>query len=275
MMRFQTIEAPFILNEYIRSYWHLSGHCTTPLMNRVFPDGYTDILLNFGDPLLQQRGTREVVDRSTSFVSGIMTAPAQVGLSGQVDLLGISMQPGAAETVLGLPIHELADSRAELDSVWGKCVIQLEEALFPLPGLQERVQYLNRWFSSKISGYHAPDPMVRYTLKQLHKTSGIVDIGFLHSLSGRSPRQQQRLFRTQVGLSPKKYARVIRFKKAMRILEEGRLSLSEIALQLGFSDQAHLGREMKEFSGLTPGELLGKSRDAILYSEDIRRQGKH
>jgi methylphosphotriester-DNA--protein-cysteine methyltransferase len=75
-----------------------------------------------------------------------------------------------------------------------------------------------------------------------------------------APRQTVAVFREQIGLPPKRYARVIRFRRALSLLHEGGRSLAEVATTVGYHDQPHMNRDFRELGGLAPGEFLGMTR---------------
>jgi transcriptional regulator GlxA family with amidase domain len=64
-------------------------------------------------------------------------------------------------------------------------------------------------------------------------------------------------FRDHVGLPPKAAARVIRLDRAVAALLSGTPRIAEVAAACGYADQAHLGRELRELGGVTPGQLVG------------------
>jgi AraC-like DNA-binding protein len=70
--------------------------------------------------------------------------------------------------------------------------------------------------------------------------------------SGYSHRHFISLFRGAVGLSPKAHCRILRFQKALRCASDGTASWAWIALEAGYSDQAHFNRDFLEFTGVTP-----------------------
>jgi len=72
---------------------------------------------------------------------------------------------------------------------------------------------------------------------------------------GWSPRQLEREFRSGVGLSPKAFARIIRFQNLLRLVGEGTLrEWTRLAHEGGYADQPHMVREFREFSGQSPTE---------------------
>ena len=73
--------------------------------------------------------------------------------------------------------------------------------------------------------------------------------------SGTHPRTLERLFDRWVGLSPKRFARIVRLQTALRALPDGG-SRAGVAFDLGYCDQPHFLREVRELFGSTPGEIM-------------------
>jgi transcriptional regulator GlxA family with amidase domain len=72
----------------------------------------------------------------------------------------------------------------------------------------------------------------------------------------RRPKHLGSLFRAHVGLTPKAYARVFRFRRSVDLVQKGaRLDWARVAMACGYYDQAHFNREFREFAGMTPGEF--------------------
>jgi AraC-like DNA-binding protein len=77
--------------------------------------------------------------------------------------------------------------------------------------------------------------------------------------SGCSHRTFIALFRRAVGLTPKRYCRVLRFRRALQDTAAGSGSLADLAAAAGYRDQAHFNRDFREFAGVTPGEYCRAS----------------
>nr|WP_232542420.1 helix-turn-helix transcriptional regulator [Nocardia bovistercoris] len=79
-------------------------------------------------------------------------------------------------------------------------------------------------------------------------------IGDLSVTLGLSPKRLTALFDDEVGLSPKAYARIRRLHFALRELRTGRLPAAVVAAEAGYFDQAHLHRDLRAFTALTPAQ---------------------
>jgi len=86
-----------------------------------------------------------------------------------------------------------------------------------------------------------------------------VPVGRLARELGCSRRHLIGRFREQIGPAPKTAARLVRFQRAVRLLErdDGR-RFAEIAQRCGFYDQAHMNREFRDLAGAPPGEFVAR-----------------
>ena len=95
--------------------------------------------------------------------------------------------------------------------------------------------------------------------QQIVQSGGAVNIGSLAERIGWSRKHLITRFREQVGLPPKTYARVVRFNRALRMLDECTTPRwTEIALRSGYYDQAHLIRDFAQFAGTTPTDYVAR-----------------
>jgi transcriptional regulator GlxA family with amidase domain len=91
----------------------------------------------------------------------------------------------------------------------------------------------------------------------MRESRGAISIGELADETGWSARHLQGRFQTEIGLSPKLAARVIRFDRARRLLQSrvaagATTDLAGVAAAAGYFDQAHLDRDFRAFAGCSP-----------------------
>lgn len=108
-------------------------------------------------------------------------------------------------------------------------------------------------------GQHVVSPAVARAWQRLSETSGRLKIGSLADELGFSRQVLVARFREQIGLPPKTMARILRFQRAMGLIEsDQRLDFSAIAHECGYYDQAHLNREFLELAGTGPTEYVAR-----------------
>jgi AraC-like DNA-binding protein len=95
---------------------------------------------------------------------------------------------------------------------------------------------------------------VSFALARFHARPGRASVGAVQRASGASAERFIERFRDAVGLGPKRYLRVTRLRSLLeRVAARGSANWSDLAFEFGFSDQAHLVREFRDLTGLTPG----------------------
>jgi AraC-like DNA-binding protein len=169
----------------------------------------------------------------------------------------LRLTPLGAHTLLGVPMDELACEVVELDALLGVEGEELVARLCDAAGWEERFDVLDTWLERRLGDAARPDPAVEHAFARLVGTGGRVPVAQLVQETGWSRRHLTARFKEQVGLPPKVYGRILRFRHAARELTRpDGLSLCEIALDCGYYDQAHLNRDFREFAGRTPTELM-------------------
>lgn len=166
-------------------------------------------------------------------------------------ITGIRFFPGTAPALLGVPAHELRDARADLADLWSPADLRRASGLIAkAPNPAVGLETIARWRASETD---AADPMVRFIVTSLG--SGMSVSATAEEL-GTGPRRLHRLSLAAFGYGPKTLGRVLRMQRALA-LARGGMGLAEVAVLVGYADQAHLTRDIREFSDMSPGQLLG------------------
>jgi AraC family transcriptional regulator len=97
---------------------------------------------------------------------------------------------------------------------------------------------------------------VEYIQDQLE--SGGLSVAGIARAVNMSPFHFARLFKQSTGKSPYRYVVQARAKRARELLKSGKFSIIEIAHRLGFADQSHMTRQLKDVFGTTPKTLLAR-----------------
>jgi AraC-like DNA-binding protein len=205
---------------------------------RVLPDGSVDIVWSSTNGLV---------------VAGPDTGPVVYPLEGSYSAAGLRLRPGVAGSVLGLPASELRNQRPELSALWGRDAVRLEERIALAANARRRE--LLEDAVRPLAREAQPDELVLAGLPLLGgRGNRVAELARTLAISERALRRR---FNDAIGYGPKKLDRIIRFRRFLRAAAmPGAGGLAPVAAELGYADQAHLTRECRELSGLTPGELL-------------------
>jgi AraC-like DNA-binding protein len=260
-MTMEYVETPpgNALARWIRRYWMLRGDGGPPsapaAVECVFPDGCVEIVLNLADPFveLSSGAPRE---QPAAMLVGPTTRPMRIGPSGRVDVIGIRFEPHGAGVALDLPPAEIVDRAPCLEDV----------ARLPFRAWMERLAGTREWparveiLESALLGSireRRTAPFVRTATSLIAATDGRIPVDRLAVQVGVSRRRLERMFRSQVGLSPKTFSRIVRFHRFLGELRAGDPGLASAAVRCGYSDQSHLTRDFRSFTGTTPAAFLG------------------
>lgn len=215
--------------------------------HNVLPDGCMDVIFDFRSS-----------DTSRAFVVGTMTRPLNVNTRGPVEMLGVRFRPGGLAAVMKFEGTELVDERADLGNFWGRSASEAWHQLAETSPVA-RVNTAQKLLATRAKDKVNEDPFVRHCVNRIEAARGGLRISDLERSTGLSARQLERKFARQVGISPKAFARVVRFKGVLAAASVGAPDWAGLAAEFGFADQAHLVREFKAFSGQTPAAFLGEN----------------
>lgn len=211
------------LAEYVDAYWWSDAASSGTM--RILPDGCADV----------------VFDPKGAFVVGAMTRPLRIDAAETVGAFGIRFRPGRAAVALRTPLTLLTDARVPLHDITKN---------FPAvqPGRIDSVEQALR----SVLVDAKSDPRVDAAVEAIIRSSGRASIESVAEAAGVSRQHLARSFAHHVGVSPKTFARVMRFRRAVALAKGGREGWADLAAELGYFDQSHLIADFREFAGETP-----------------------
>jgi len=201
-------------------------------------------------------------DSSTSFVTSRMSRYMDVQIPPGSGSIAVCFHRGAAFPFFNVPMRELTDDNILLSELWGTKTTELEDELYRCCNHQERVVCIQKFLLDLI--HHAPTNTLAYAycLGQINMFKGQMPLKALAKKINVSQRQLSRQFSAFLGLSPKEYSRITRFLYSMDSIKGyPQSSLTEIAYENGYFDQAHFIHDCKAFTGMTPRELASIQAD--------------
>jgi AraC-like DNA-binding protein len=239
------------LRPYVRSYWYFRRK--TPLAayhwEYMHPAGGYGMVFNLGDPLrLDAQAVVEPV-----FLDGANTVSRKMGFSGRVEVMGIRFREGGAYPILGVPLNELRNEATLLDAVDGHSLLGLPARLGATASLPHRIRLLEEWLAGRLSLGHERHAIIPASLAMLQGSGRHRAIPALARELAISQRQLERLYQTQVGMSPKQYGRLVRVEKARLALKglNGQTA-TRLGADLGYYDQSHFIRDFRAVTGMSP-----------------------
>ena len=248
----------------------MRGHLPDPWRNLILPDGAVELIINLGDP--QKLCAADDPTRHTIFkecwISGERTEPIVIDESGHLDLVEVRLRPGGAWPFLGIPLREFTDRVVELRAVLGPEIQTLRNQLGEVENDDTRFDLMEGWLTRRLQSRTGPTRAVSCALRIIGRGADAVRIGRIADEIGISHKHLLREFDRCVGLTPKLLARLCSFQRVISATgQRTAVDWSETAVNCGYYDQAHLIREFRAFSGLTPANYLTRRGPFLNYLE--------
>lgn len=264
---FYTRRIPAVaLRDFVDHLWCLTDG-PTHATERVLPAGTTELVINLRDDAIQIENHQGPQQFSGSVVSGPYSRPFDIDARDHTAMIGVHFKPGGAQSFLGVSPVELLDTHVDLGQLWHGAADALRTRVCEAGSAADRFALIE---SALLGRLHAEDALskpIAGTLDALTHGSDHPPIRALARETGLSHRRFIQLFTTQVGMPPKRFARVCRFRRAHHAVTAARLpEWSRFAIEHGYADQSHMIREFQAFSGLTPAEHLRKR--ALITKDD-------
>jgi AraC-like DNA-binding protein len=248
------VPPPPALAHLVASLWEMRIADSPETRVRLLPNACVDIVLYASDTSRGEGNAAAVAPPHRSFVVGSTLCSFIVRSAGRRHVVGASLLPAGVEPLLGMPARLLGDAIVLLSDVLGRAAPEFEERVLTGPDEQTLQRLADALM--RLSRSREPHPLVARAVQSVRQGGGQHRMGALAYGSNVSSRHLERIFLEHVGIGPKLFSRLVRFDRAVRdIAGRGQVSWSQFALLHGYSDQAHLINEFKEFAGVTPVEV--------------------
>lgn len=236
------------------------GRATGPVDVRVVPHPAVTLVLEFGHgPLIvdattgrQQRG---------NLVAGFMHDAVRVR-GENIECLQVRLSPVVAHTVLGASLAELDHVMVTLDDLWGQDAARIRQRLGDATSWQDRFASVEALLACRVETGPSVDREVAWVWDRIIASRGQARVDELAAEIEWSRKRLWSRFRAQIGLSPKRAARLVRFDHAAHRLAANE-DAAGVAADSGYVDQSHLHRDVLAFSGVTPATVAGETWLAV------------
>jgi len=246
------------IGQFVECFWWSERSEPQTYCEHILPSGRAQIVFALHDDPIVYRasGSSGWAAWRGSVVHGPQWRHYIVGPKSRGAVMGVSFLPGCASAVLGVAVSELADQHVSLDAIWGKRGAELQQRLRAALDPQAAFRTLETHLTARIQTPLLMHPAVARALT----SSGLsFRISAIQREAGCSPRHFIALFNSSVGVTPKHYYRIQRFNiVAQRLASKASITLADLAASVGYSDQAHLTREFREFAGVPPTRYRGR-----------------
>lgn len=248
-MLYREFKPNTLLTPYIETYWSVCGYNQGEEFHKILPDGCIDIIFSFES---NQLG----LDNLFPNIVGTLTSYSIGSYSNRIDLIGIRFKPVGITAFIRTPIYEFTDKRINLTLVKSLFDEWFYKGLPEKASIELKINHIDSYFIGKLKNVFELEPQIVYAIDLIRTTKGQLPLVEVASSSCLSLRHFERKFKTVIGISPKAFSKVVKFKYAISYLKRNdRISLYSVAIDCGYYDQAHLIKDFRAFSGNSPSDF--------------------
>ncbi|HEY8946313.1 MAG TPA: AraC family transcriptional regulator [Polyangiaceae bacterium] len=226
------------------------------------PSGRAVLIFELGPPIAVGASGEPVRRYRAGFFAAIGEEPALTTFDGAQAGIQVNLTPRGAHALLGRDTPDFAGVVAEVGVL--PFAEPVCEALASAASWEARIALVLRALAHRFASARDQSNVVRWAIERIDRSQGAIRIDALSSELGYSRKYLHAKFLDEVGIAPKRYAALRRFNQVVERLRAGNVeSLARLAVETGYSDQAHLAREVRRFSGVSSTSLAVSVRDPI------------
>jgi AraC-like DNA-binding protein len=208
------------------------------------------VLRQSGSALLEEERLPSAV------VSGLQARVRRVQHQANSSLVIVRFTEVGAASILKERVDRLFNQSPPLDTFFSKRQLeQIQNELADTPDVRQQIPLIEKFLSRQICERNPFSIQLENAVQMIRSSRGKASITTVARHSGMSQSSLERSFRAVVGASPKNLSRLVRLEHVCRLWDQGK-SLTEIAFEAGYSDQPHLIRDFRLFTGSSPQQFL-------------------
>lgn len=246
---------------FIKHYLFLESEGKKTIKHlRLFSDGTTGMAFSFKSNLISNIQNNELPEYlPASFVYGQISEFKNLYLVNDASLIIVVFQPAAINKLIGISAAELRDNIIKTEDLFGWQGLNLQAKLFEQGNIRDKLKLLNRFFIKLVAKKaFVNQALIDVSVNFIFKNKGTNSIGQLVKYTGYTERHIERIFNECIGLHPKRFGNIVKLHSFLKLLKDKsrQNNLTQISYEAGYSDQSHLIKEFRKYTGITPKEYL-------------------
>lgn len=272
-MNYQTFQPHSDIASLVKCYWTLEVPAVNSERQRIIPDGCIEMAFILGDDIKRYTSENDFILQPRAMVLGQTIEPFYIEPTGYVNTFAVRFYPYGFASFVNAPIQNLANKETPVEQLFGEIPAnELEQKIIHATSTQQRIEIIEHFLLNKLNDKATIDNIVKATVDTLLSTKGNSPINAILKQDLSKRRQLERKFLKQIGISPKQLGKVIRLQTALKmLLNQKTESLTKIAYESEYYDQAHFIKDFKEFTGTNPKAFMEDGQmalSALFYTND-------
>jgi AraC-like DNA-binding protein len=235
--------------------WEMKRQPGDPFWSNLFADAHTSLVCCVGGAYSVEGLWYPA--RPLAHIIGPMSRSRRTVPGGSFAQVGAYFTASGARDFLHVRVHELTDKVVALQDLWGAEAIGLEERLGELANDADRVAAVEAALLRRLKSIRKR--RIGFDLGRLtayaQQRAGTLSVAAMADLAGVSRQYLSRTFQDEIGVNPKLFLRLTRFRALLAASSSGSQHWADLAIRAGYADQSHMIADFRRFSGSTPAIL--------------------
>ncbi len=271
-MDYQTYKPSEELAYFVKCCWTLeSPKEETYEKQTIVPDGCMEMIFHYGDLYSQYLENGNSLIQPKCFVIGQLTRPLEIKPTGETGIFSVRFHPNGFLPFASVPIKEMENTAVPLEKLFGQDGREIEQQILTASSTAERIKLIETFLLNRLADTETIDRIVKSTVETILTANGQLSVKELSKRTDVNRRQLERKFSSAIGLSPKQLSKTIRLQATLKMLLNKKFtSLTALAYENEFYDQAHFIKDFKDLTGFTPKEFYGNNlkMSSLFYGTD-------
>jgi AraC-like DNA-binding protein len=253
---------PNPLNEFVESMYYVKGDMGVSEKD-ILPDFKTDMIFLFDTKLRGFEGHTSFTIY-TGILSGFRREPLHFGYTGNVEMVGIRFLPFGFTQLFGIKQNEISSPLNLTDVLKHREYREITERLSSESEPKRKFNILEGWLLGVLRKTHIVTNLAIIAIHRITSTKGMMPLKLICNNSPSEYKQLQRFCRDTLGIAPKYYSRMLRFEHLHRYIQTNPSpDWMTMVSNFELTDQSHLIREIRHFTGLPPKGFLSRINSFI------------
>lgn len=256
-MNYLQYEVPEPLAHFIKCFWSLEAPASAVAeKQRIVPDGCMEMIFHYGDLYEQFFEDGNSIIQPRCFVFGQITSPLEIAPTGVTGIIAARFHPNGFLPFSSYPIQQMENKAIALTELFKEDAISIEKTVLAALTNEDRIQLISSFLIHQLESVEVRDRISQLSVEVLLQSNGQLNVYELAEQLKINRRQLERKFSSAIGLSPKQLSKMIRLQNTLKMMSQQQFtSLTSLAYENGYYDQAHFIKDFKEFTGVSPKEF--------------------
>ncbi len=268
-MLYQVFFPVFPLSQFIECFIYYRGYTPDHSIDRFLPDGNVNVVIDLTESpkfIYDNDTLKEIQACRRVWFSGMRNGFITIPSGKDSEMLIINFHKGMAYPFVEMPMDELTDVVVDGQLVMTDEILTIRDKLLESNSPSEMFSKAQLHLNSVYCNRLVRNPCVEFAIQSILDQPDHTSMSSLTRKIGYSQKHFIKLFKEQVGVTPKSFLRIIRFQSAIQQIEKGlEMDWPAVAHDSGYYDQAHFITDFRQFSGFTPRQYLGAQSEFKNY----------